>query len=66
MNRSLHDKRFRRKNFRTSIPETAFPEPDVLTETENTIIDGILEPLNTHGLTSHQAMNLPPLSQTLP
>jgi hypothetical protein len=59
MNSSLHDKRFRRKNPRTSIPETAFPEPYMLTETENTIIDGILEALNTHGLTSHQSMNLP-------
>jgi hypothetical protein len=27
-------------------------------ETENTIIDGILELLNTHGLPSHQSMNL--------
>ena len=33
---------FRRKNSRTSIPETAFPEPYLLTETENTIIDDIL------------------------
>ena len=48
MNGSLHDKRFRRKNPPTSIAET-----------EHTIIDGILEPLNTFGLTSHQPMNLP-------
>ena len=40
------------------IPETAFPEPYLLTETENTIIDDILELLNKHGLTSHQSMNL--------
>jgi len=33
---------FRRKNPRASIPETAFPEPYLLTETENTIIDDIL------------------------
>ena len=33
---------FRRKNSRTSIPETAFPEPYLLTETKNTIIDDIL------------------------
>ncbi len=44
---------FRRKKPRASIPETAFPEPYVLTETENTIIDDILELLNKHGLTSH-------------
>lgn len=59
MNSSLRDKRFRRKNPRASIPETAFPEPYLLTDTENTIIDGILEPLNTRGLTSHQSMDLP-------
>ena len=49
---------FRRKNPRASIPETAFPEPYLLTEAENTIIDGILELLNKHGLTSHQSLNL--------
>jgi hypothetical protein len=49
---------FRGKNPRTSIPETAFPEPYLLTETENKIIDGILELLNKHGLTAHQSQNL--------
>jgi hypothetical protein len=49
---------FRRKNPRASIPETAFPEPYLLTETENKIIDDILELLNKQGLTSHQSMNL--------
>jgi len=44
---------FRRKNPRASIPETAFPEPYLHTETENTIIDDILEMLNKHSLTSH-------------
>ena len=53
------------------IPVPVFLRPPslsrcLLTETENTIIDGILELLNTHGLTSHQSMNLPPLSRTLP
>ena len=33
---------FRRKNPRARIPETAFPEPYLLAETENTIIDDIL------------------------
>ena len=37
---------FRRTNPRASIPETAFPEPYLLTETENTIIDDILALLN--------------------
>jgi hypothetical protein len=49
---------FRRENPHTSIPETAFPEPYLLTESENTIIDDILELLNKHGLTSHQSQNL--------
>ena len=48
----------RRKNPRARIPETAFPEPYLLTETENTIIDDILALVNKHGLTSHQSMNL--------
>ena len=46
------------KSPRARIPETAFPEPDLLTEAENTIIDDILALLNKHGLTSHQSLNL--------
>ena len=49
---------FRRKNPRAQIPETAFPEPYQLTETENTIIDDILALLNKNGLTSPQSLNL--------
>jgi hypothetical protein len=49
---------FRRTNPRVNIPETAFPEPCLLTETENKIIDDMLELLSKHGLTSHQSMNL--------
>jgi hypothetical protein len=49
---------FRCKNPRAKIPEKAFPEPYLLAETENTIIDDILELLNKHGLTSHQSMSL--------
>lgn len=49
---------FRGKNPRARIPETAFPEPDLLTETENTIIDDILALLNKNGLTSQQSLNL--------
>ena len=48
----------RRKNPHARIPETALPEPDVLTETENKIIDDMLELLNKNGLTSHQSQNL--------
>ncbi|MEO7861910.1 MAG: hypothetical protein ABIU05_16035 [Nitrospirales bacterium] len=49
---------FRHNNPLASIPETAFPEPYLLTETENTIIDDILALLNNYGLTSHQSQNL--------
>ena len=42
----------------TKIPETSFPEPYLLTETENKIIDDILELLNKNGLTSHQSLSL--------
>jgi hypothetical protein len=43
---------------RTRIPETAFPESYLLTETEDKIIDDILKLLNTHGITSHQSLSL--------
>ena len=49
---------FRRKNPRASVPEAAFHEPYLLTETENTIIDDIMELLKKHGLASHQSQNL--------
>ena len=49
---------FRRKNSNASIPDTVFPEPYLLTETENKIIDDMLELLNKNGLTSHQSQNL--------
>lgn len=48
----------RKQNPRAKIPETAFPEPYLLTETENKIIDDILALLNQHGLTSHQSLSL--------
>jgi hypothetical protein len=50
--------KFRRKNARAKIPETSFPEPYLLTETENKVIDDILALLNKHGLTLHQSQNL--------
>ena len=49
---------FRGKNPRARIPETAFPEPYLLTDTENRIIGDMLELLNKNGLTSHQSLNL--------
>ena len=48
----------RYKNPRARIPETAFPEPYLLTETENKIVDDMLELLNKHGLILHQLINL--------
>ena len=49
---------FRSKNPRARLPETAFHEPYLLTETENKIIDDMLDLLNKHGLTSYQSQNL--------
>lgn len=49
---------FRKKNPRTKIPQTAFPEPYLLSQTEEKIIDDLLAVLNQHGLSSHQATNL--------
>ena len=49
---------FRKKNPRARIPDTAFPEPYLLTQTEEKIIDDLLAVLNQHGLTSHQSLNL--------
>jgi hypothetical protein len=49
---------FGRENPRASLPETAFLEPYLLTETESKIIDGIRARLNKNGLISHQSMNL--------
>lgn len=49
---------FRKRNPRAKIPETAFPEPYVLSHTEEKIIDDMLALLNKNGLTSHQATNL--------
>ena len=49
---------FRRTTPHAKIPETAFPEPYLLTETENQIIDDILALLNKHGMTSYQSQNL--------
>lgn len=56
----LHDivNDLRKRNPRARIPETAFPEPYLLTETENKIIDDMLELLSKNGLTSHQSLNL--------
>lgn len=48
----------RKRNPRSKIPETAFPEPYLLTETENMIIDDMIAVLNKRGLNSHQSLRL--------
>jgi hypothetical protein len=48
----------RRQNRRAKIPATAFPEPYLLTEIENKIIDDMLELLNKHWLTSQPSLNV--------
>jgi len=48
----------RRKNPQARIPETAFPQPYLLTETEKKAIGDSLELLNKDGLISHQSLNL--------
>ena len=48
----------RQKAPRAKIPETAFPEPYLLSQTEEKIIDDLLAVLNQHGLTSQQSQNL--------
>ena len=48
----------RQKNPRAKIPETAFPEPYLLSQTEEKVIDDLLAVLNQHGLTSQQSQNL--------
>ena len=49
---------FRSKNPRARIPETVFPEPYVLSKTEDQIIDDILAVLNNHCVDSHQSLDL--------
>jgi hypothetical protein len=49
---------FRNKSPRARIPETVFPSPYVLSQTENQVIEEILAVLNTHGMDSKQALEL--------
>ncbi len=49
---------FRKKSPRARIPETVFPSPYVLSQTENQVIEEILAVLNTHGMDSKQALEL--------
>jgi hypothetical protein len=48
----------RKKSPRTKIPETVFPSPYLLSETEDKVINDILAVLNQHGLDSKQSLEL--------
>lgn len=49
---------FRQQSPRARIPEPVYPEPEVLSQTEERIIDEMLALLNQHGLNSHQSLDL--------
>ena len=63
----------RRKTPKAKTVQVAFPEPYLLTEAENALIDRMFELFNATGLTSHQAkellrrvqVELPPILWTL-
>ena len=48
----------RNKHPRAQIPETVFPSPYLLSQTEEKVIDDILAVLNTHGMGSKQSLEL--------
>jgi hypothetical protein len=48
----------RKKNPRARIPETVFPSPYLLSQTEEKVIDDIIAVLNEHGLDSKQSLEL--------
>jgi hypothetical protein len=48
----------RKKNPRARIPETVFPSPYLMTQTEEKIIDDLLAVLNKHGMDSKQSLEL--------
>lgn len=48
----------RKQNPRARIPETVFPSPYLLSETEEKVIDDILAVLNKHGMDSKQSLEL--------
>lgn len=48
----------RKDNPRAKIPETVFPSPYLMTQTEEKVIDDILAVLNQHGMDSKQSLEL--------
>jgi hypothetical protein len=51
-------KDLREQTPRAKIPETVFPSPYLLSQTEERVIDDLLAVLNTHGLDSKQSLEL--------
>lgn len=49
---------FYKKSPRAPIPETTFPSPYVLSQTEEKVIDDILAALNQYGMDSKQSLEL--------
>jgi hypothetical protein len=48
----------RKQNVRAKIPETVFPSPYLLSQTEEQVIDDILAVLNQHGMDAKQSLGL--------
>ena len=48
----------RRKNPRARTPETVFPSPYLMTQTEEKVIDDMLAVLNTHGMDATRSLEL--------
>lgn len=48
----------RKKNPRAKIPETVFPSPYLMTQTEEKVIDDLLAVLNQHGMDSKRSLEL--------
>jgi hypothetical protein len=48
----------RKKNPQARIPETVFPSPYLLAQTEEQVVDDLLAVLNRHGMDSKQSLEL--------
>lgn len=48
----------RKQNARAKIPETVFPSPYLLSQTEEKVLDDILDVLSQHGMDSKQSLEL--------
>lgn len=48
----------RKQSPRARIPETVFPSPYMLSQTEEKVIDDMLAVLNAHGMDSKQSLEL--------